>query len=39
MSKNHIIVSILLFSYTIVLGYNAIPQGHFDDLFTVEKAA
>jgi hypothetical protein len=28
------IVSLLIFSYTIVLGHNSIPHGHFDDLFS-----
>lgn len=34
MLKRIFIISLLIFSYTIVLGHNAIPHGHFDDLFS-----
>ncbi len=34
MLKRVLIISLLIFSYTIVLGHNAIPHGHFDDLFS-----
>lgn len=36
MSKKHFILSLLLFAYTIVLGHNIVPHGHFDDIFTTE---
>ena len=34
MLKRFFIISLLIFSYTIVLGHSAIPHGHFDDLFS-----
>ena len=34
MLKKILIFSLLIFSYTIVLGHCAIPHEHFDDLFT-----
>jgi len=34
MLKRILIISLLIFSYTIVLGHSAIPHGHFDDLFS-----
>lgn len=36
MSKKHFILSLLLFAYTIVLGHNIVPHGHFDDIFSTE---
>ena len=34
MLRRFLIISLLIFSYTIVLGHSAIPHGHFDDLFS-----
>lgn len=36
MSKKHFILSFLLFAYTIVLGHNIVPHGHFDDFLSSE---
>jgi hypothetical protein len=36
MLRKNLILSLLLFAYTIVLGHNIIPHGHFDDIFTTE---
>lgn len=34
MLKRIFIISLLIFSYTIVLGHNSIAHGHFEDLFS-----
>ena len=34
MSKKNIILSLLLCVYTLVLGHNIIPHGHFDEIFS-----
>jgi hypothetical protein len=33
-----LILALLNFSYTIVLGHNSIPHGHFDDLFSTSHS-
>lgn len=37
MLKKNLILSLLIFAYTIVLGHSAIPHEHFDDLFTSDQ--
>ncbi len=34
MLKRIFVISLLIFSYTLVLGHSAIPHGHFDDIFS-----
>ena len=36
MLKKNLILCLLLFFYSIVLAHNAIPHGHFDELFSSE---
>ena len=36
MLKKNLILCLLLFFYTIVLAHNAVPHGHFDELFSSE---
>lgn len=34
--KKNLILCFLLFFYTVVLAHNAVPHGHFDELFSLE---
>ena len=37
MLKKNLILCLLIFFYTIVLGHSAIPHGHFDEFFHTEQ--
>ncbi len=36
MLKKNLILCLLLFFYTVVLAHNALPHGHFDEIFSTE---